>query len=542
MIHSTILAAVCCGAVPGSQLSVGLEDMAGVLRGDVRVIAMGDSYSVANWGRIPTATLLAWPYPNVTAFCGGSMRWVGPVRCREYCEPVAQVRSADPMGYAVERGSKPLQFYTLPVRGIQELHADDTFSAGENGLLFEHWLAIDEMAEGVHGPVVSAGDTLGFRMLYRAPSDPSQQPSGLVLRDLDELRAQVDLVGGARGHYHLGESPADGPVAPVPRQINAIWPDIMIHNDSTGGCRVRLTSEEDLGGSGYYLQVAGGVYWLQMESGVREPGQYLSTVADDTWDYVGFGSNAEGTGTHDKRFARAQFTHWLDATTLDIDQPVVFMWLFAIETSDYDVAISQMEGMIEQADTAAKEVGLANVQHLLVIPHMRHISGYSQAVSHGFAIAQQSAAFELASVRPNVAAASIYAATDGMTFDGGEEGNAWLLARGFDTFQYGTHSVDLVGGDLGGDLLDQSDVHPSGQDAAAFFAAVLGDLVRDAGCPADVSGNGTISVADLLLVLDEWGGVGIADVTGDGIVNVADLLAVIEAWGDCWPLQSPFGT
>ena len=77
------------------------------------------------------------------------MRWIGPVRCREYCEPVSQVRSADSMGYAVERGSKPLQFYTLPVRGIQELHADDSFSAGEGGLLFEHALAIDEMAEGV---------------------------------------------------------------------------------------------------------------------------------------------------------------------------------------------------------------------------------------------------------------------------------------------------------------------------------------------------------------------------------------------------------
>lgn len=540
-MHLAILAAVCYGAAPGGQVSVGLDDMAGLLRGDVRVIAMGDSYSVANWNRIPTATLLAWPYPHVTAFCGGSMRWIGPVRCREYCEPVSQVRSADSMGYAVERGSKPLQFYTLPVRGIQELHADDSFSAGEGGLLFEHALAIDEMAEGVHGPVVAAGDTLGFRMLYRAPSDPAQQPPAIELRDLDELRAQVNPVDAARGHHHLGESPADGPVAPVSRQINAIWPDIVLNNDSGGGCRVRLTSDQDLGGSGYYLQMAGGVYWIRLESGARAPGLYLSTVADDTWDYVGFGSNAEGTGTHDKRFARPQFTNWLDATTLDIDQPVLFMWLFAIEASGYDVAIDQMEAMIEQADAAASEVGLANVRHMLVIPHMRFFSGYGQATSHGFALAQQSAAFELAQVRPNVAAASIYAATDGVLFDGGEEGNTWLLAHGFDAFQYGTRTVDLIGGDLGGDLLDQASLHPFGTDAAAFFAAILGDLIREAGCPADLSGDGTISVADLLLVIDGWGGAGNADATGDGIIDLSDLLAVIAAWGDCWPLQSPFG-
>jgi hypothetical protein len=54
-------------------------------------------------------------------------------------------------------------------------------------------------------------------------------------------------------------------------------------------------------------------------------------------------------------------------------------------------------------------------------------------------------------------------------------------------------------------------------------------------CPADVTGNGTVNVDDLLLVINNWGQTGSnpADVTGNGVVNIDDLLAVINAWGAC---------
>ncbi|MCI0365821.1 MAG: hypothetical protein L0Y44_14400 [Phycisphaerales bacterium] len=54
-------------------------------------------------------------------------------------------------------------------------------------------------------------------------------------------------------------------------------------------------------------------------------------------------------------------------------------------------------------------------------------------------------------------------------------------------------------------------------------------------CPADISGDGIINVADLLLVIGSWGaGAGSpADINDDGVVNVVDLLAVISAWGAC---------
>ena len=46
-------------------------------------------------------------------------------------------------------------------------------------------------------------------------------------------------------------------------------------------------------------------------------------------------------------------------------------------------------------------------------------------------------------------------------------------------------------------------------------------------------GDGSVGVADLLAVIDQWGGSGSADVNGDGVVNVTDLLAIVGAWGPC---------
>jgi hypothetical protein len=54
-------------------------------------------------------------------------------------------------------------------------------------------------------------------------------------------------------------------------------------------------------------------------------------------------------------------------------------------------------------------------------------------------------------------------------------------------------------------------------------------------CPADVTGDGEVSIADLLVFIAAWGvceGCD-EDLNGDGEVNIADLLIVIANWGPC---------
>lgn len=73
------------------------------------------------------------------------------------------------------------------------------------------------------------------------------------------------------------------------------------------------------------------------------------------------------------------------------------------------------------------------------------------------------------------------------------------------------------------------------QDLKGFQAIVRTRPFDPIPCPADITGNGSVDIADLLAVIGAWGAIGAnpADVNGDEVVNIHDLLAVIAAWGAC---------
>ena len=67
----------------------------------------------------------------------------------------------------------------------------------------------------------------------------------------------------------------------------------------------------------------------------------------------------------------------------------------------------------------------------------------------------------------------------------------------------------------------------------ALLLAAINWVPKPPACPADITGDGLVTVEDLLVVLSGWGGTGAADINGDGIVDVMDLLGVVAAWGEC---------
>ena len=76
--------------------------------------------------------------------------------------------------------------------------------------------------------------------------------------------------------------------------------------------------------------------------------------------------------------------------------------------------------------------------------------------------------------------------------------------------------------------------------AVASIAGVDNTRYTTSTLPADITGDGTVNVSDLLAVINAWGAcvppcppACAADVNGDCAVNVADLLSVINAWGMC---------
>ena len=90
--------------------------------------------------------------------------------------------------------------------------------------------------------------------------------------------------------------------------------------------------------------------------------------------------------------------------------------------------------------------------------------------------------------------------------------------------------METTSSDYGGSGYDTS----FGWGMVNAFAAVKAVDVEDP-CPADIDGNGSVGVDDLLALIANWGPcTGCAgDFDESGAVGVDDLLLLIGAWGPC---------
>ncbi len=73
-------------------------------------------------------------------------------------------------------------------------------------------------------------------------------------------------------------------------------------------------------------------------------------------------------------------------------------------------------------------------------------------------------------------------------------------------------------------------------DVPAADQAAIDDLhFGPPDCPADLDGDGSVGILDLLLLLSAWGSDpgGPPDFNGDGVVGILDLLILLAAWGVC---------
>ncbi len=84
--------------------------------------------------------------------------------------------------------------------------------------------------------------------------------------------------------------------------------------------------------------------------------------------------------------------------------------------------------------------------------------------------------------------------------------------------------------------IDNAGTTQTNQNPAALAAGTYDIPVT---CPADINGDHSVNVADLLSVISAWGACPAppatcpADINHDLQVNVADLLTVISTWGAC---------
>ena len=523
----------------GGTTAVDLGLVADVFDADVRMLVLGDSFAIPGmqYRRVFPVVLKVWTFDGWTALEAGA--WQGNALLRTSIDAGGEVLNqpveiSSSNQYQIENADPDPKYFALPTTFMQEVYADADLTLG--GPFFDRFFQSRirnvDIDDGINGSFTDAGDVLRARVLYYCPDDIEDLLVDVTLDDNGDVRATPNLRTQARKLWHKGQIPDGTGTAAWTGQINAAAVDIDVVNLMDAQPVVNVREHTDAGASdGDYLTLAGmAVYHVDPATGLRMPGLYYSSLSDASWSYFGFGSDEPSSG--DKVFTLEQFTHWLDVTTLAREQKLYVFYYLAAEPKNKDEAKPVMEAMIDQTQAAADAIGIGTVRHCLVIPHMHAIEGVTDLDTTRTMIEdQRDAAFEIAHERSNVAAASIYDATDGVMFDGSTEARNWLDRHGYDAFHYGTYTVDLANGPLAGQLLDWWNVHPDTQHGAAFFASILGDLIENASCLSDINDDSFTDSKDFIAFLNAFvNGEPIADLNGDGAIDSKDFIAFLDAF------------
>jgi len=75
----------------------------------------------------------------------------------------------------------------------------------------------------------------------------------------------------------------------------------------------------------------------------------------------------------------------------------------------------------------------------------------------------------------------------------------------------------------------------SNQGERSANAFIIEGTIPEPVCPWDCSqpSDGSVGIADFLLLLAQWGGPGTCDIDGDSVTGINDFLALLAAWGAC---------
>lgn len=483
------------GAGNGVAHGVDLLPLRTVLHDDVRVLWMGDSFSIPYGDRPSAASLLSWRMDAWTGFSTGD----GPswfcARFEELTPGINTVWGSSVYRLTPDETGVETRF-GLPLWRLRELVMSP--GATEPIEVMRYRMRPYIVAAGESGRFVFPGETATVRPVLLDRPGSAASVGSITISGSADGPVSFDPRTQTRPKRMEGNDPAtSGPTAPADGQIFAAPSDVSLVANSSSEIIFTLSATPDETAAMNVVLPAGFVTYRGVP-GSREPGLYFSAIADGSWSYSGFGADAEsGTpGFSSKVFSRDQLAHWLDATTLDPQQPLVVFHLLAVEDISQANAKAAMEAMIDQTAAAAQAAGIGSVRHCLVIPWLHRVDG---ADNPGRFPEQRDAAFEIAAARASVSAISIYDATDAQMFDGNPASRAWLAANGYDAFRYGTKTVDLSadGGGSAGGLLDAFRSHPGSIDGAAFFAHIIEKTFVDA-CPADfASPYGVLDLADI---------------------------------------------
>jgi len=369
------------------------------------------------------------------------------------------------------------EWFGLPNGGSSDYYfSTDYVAAGgsENRVTRGRFEIGNTLEPGVNGRFFTTGDVVTFRLLYRANlEDLTDMIDYLDISDsswsgnITNFNPRLD----ARKYHHLGEVPAQGVGrTAIPGQINALHTDITLADDLTGRPLVGLLKV-----SGDFLDF--GIYSAIVNNTSRD-GIHWQAIADASWGYLSLGEDSQSTEDIPKRYTNDQAKHYLDVSTIRLDQQPVFVICVASEDQTIATIKDRVEDILERYRQICSDIGMPNPIFLLMgqINHTIDNSENAAAQENN-----QNALLQVAQENSiDTCFYSIYAKTNGVHFNGNPDAVKWLTENDGTNFLYQGAYYDLTDSTYNSTLLDSSGLHPAGDVEAAFVMSLLGEAIANA--------------------------------------------------------------
>lgn len=283
--------------------------------------------------------------------------------------------------------------------------------------------------------------------------------------------------------------------AKVQMLLNSYKTDLDLGTSGTSRTiSVRVPTASELS-SGLQILPACPVVW-KGTAGVPDLGPnkiYLSFLGDNSASWIDFYDDAIATVEGSKKNSNEQLINWLEVTTLDPAQDVVFVKFIATESAGEATAITQDQAFLDRVKTVCSAAGITGDVYVLLVGQWFHsVDNDSVANDRQHITDWNAAAVSVATSNPTEAAA-----WSGLDYTGWYVGNtdedavtAYSLIGYGESIHIGNDATVSTRMNSEVDWLDTSLLHPN---TDAGILALMSGLVADIAA-STVPVDGTIII------------------------------------------------
>ena len=490
--------------VSQSYAGIGLDRIPSLTSDDVRLVILGDSFASQSLNRVPAALLSELPEGQLVGMRSSlHSRFTKPigVELLSGAHTVVNVQGTTSGCRELETDVGGNAWMRLPIGGLLDLRLNSN-ELGES--VFDVQCRRVDPASNEFAGVSTEGVLV--RGVARTPTQGLTQASMYCVPWSDDCVVE-QFPSGPAGRLHTvfqTQSISDAPLG---------------SNTSDPGFQLAWN------GGGSALQMTD-VIVHSVQNGVPASGLYFTPLTDVSWSFFSYVNPEPCSQIGVKSFSDEEITDWLRETSVVPDRDLTFMVHLDTEPLSQLEYEQRLHELWSRIGGAVANAGLGPSWSIVVVVPFRHkVYGSSLSEELMYFENLWLAAQSVAAARENFAAVSLYHYFQGTRFDGTYEARRFLIENCQGTVSWNDVEINLADEPTSGRLLDDFDGHVRDQYSARLMANALLRALRGWSFVGDLNHDGMLDAADLPVLLTQWGSTGVteADLDGNGVVDNLDL-------------------